>query len=105
LNEDQIRKGAELITRYKFLKEDTAYLRAELRVCDYIIEENRQVHQNLLSQIDSYRDLDRLAKHEIEQWKLKYDLAKNQIKQERRRKRIYQVTTGVGVILVVFLAI
>jgi len=84
---------------------DTAFLREELRICDYVMERNRQLHQNLLAQIDKYKDLDTLSKQELEQWKQKYELANDQIKQERRRKRVYQITTVAGFTLVVLLAL
>jgi len=90
---------------YDYILERNNDLTELVRFCDSIRKVDNRIMSNMATMINTQRDLLVNKDLEIEQWEGKFGTAEDQVKIERRKRRLYQVTTGLSLGLAVFLGV
>lgn len=103
--ESQVRTMGEWKITYDYILERNNDLTELVRFCDSIRKVDNRIMSNMATMINTQRDLLVNKDLEIEQWEGKFGTAEDQVKIERRKRRLYQVTTGLSLGLAVFLGV
>lgn len=103
--EPQVRTMAELRIHYEYILDRNNDLTQLIRYCDSIRTVDNRIIKEMTSQIGLQKNLIANKDAEIEQWEGKFGAAEDQIRIEKRKRIIYQVTTGVSFGLAVVLLV
>jgi len=90
---------------YEYVLEQNKDLKELARFCDSIRTVDDKLIKELTSQTRIQNHLILNKNMEIEQWEGKFKTAEDQVKIERRKKRIYQLTTGLALALTVTIGV
>jgi len=96
---------AELRIHYEYILDRNNDLTQLIRYCDSIRTVDNRIIKEMTSQIGLQENLIANKDAEIEQWEGKFGAAEDQIRIEKRKRIIYQVTTGVSLGLAVVLLV
>lgn len=100
-NESQLRKLARLKIEYTFLLDQNRTLSQMVMWCDSISRTDSLIISELNNQLDLKDNLLANRNTTIQKWQDKFDIASSQTTIERKRKRIYFITTLAAVSLLI----